>query len=429
MAEAHTLQGELLYDWNAGGADASARARLPGRLGEAVVLDETLRDGIQSPSAIDPPLSAKVELLHLLDALGVYQLDVGLPGAGPHQRAAVKRLAEEIRDAKLSIKANVACRTVVSDIAPAAEIQQETGVPLEVYAFIGSSPIRQYVEEWDVSFIEKQSVEAIRFAVQNGLACTYVTEDTTRSRPEQLRRLFLSAIEAGARRLCLCDTVGHATPEGAAALVKFALSVVKESGEEVGLDWHGHNDRGLSLANALAAGAAGATRLHGCAAGIGERVGNTATDQLLVNLKLLGHPIYGPRDMRSLVRFTETAARATGYQVPINYPLVGKDAFRTATGVHAAAIVKAQRKGDHWLADRIYSGVPAGEFGKVQEIEVGPMSGLSNVKHWLARHEIAADEPLARAVLARAKAATHTLTEPEMQQIVRELRSSASQGG
>ena len=404
------MSKDLFHDWNGEGI---------GALGQALVLDETLRDGIQSPSAIDPPIGKKIELLHLLDELGVYQLDLGLPGAGPHQRAAVKRLAEEIRDAKLSIRANVACRTVIADIAPAAEVQQETGVPLEVYAFIGSSPIRQFAEEWDLAFIEKQSVDAIAFAVAQGLAVTYVTEDTTRSKPDDLRRLFTSAIAAGAQRLCLCDTVGHATPEGAAALVRFAREV---AGPGIGLDWHGHNDRGLALANALAAGAAGATRLHGCAAGIGERVGNTATDQLLVNLKLLGHPVYGPRDMRSLVRFTELAAECTGHVMPANYPLAGRDAFRTATGVHAAAIIKAQRKGDEWLADRIYSGVPAGEFGKQQQIEIGPMSGLSNVKHWLARHQIPADEPLAKAVLLRAKSSSRTLTEGEVALIVRELR-------
>src|SRR6266436_4147661 len=368
---------ELFHDWNLSGD--------LGELGRAEVLDETLRDGIQSPSAVDPRIEEKIEILHLLDELGVAQLDVGLPGAGPHQRAAVKRLAEEKRDARLGIRLNVACRTVVSDIAPAAELQQETGVPLGAYAFIGSSPIRQYAEEWDLSFMEKESVEAISFAVGQGRPVTYVTEDTTRSKPEDLRRLFGSAIEAGAKRLCLCDTVGHATPEGAQALVRFAREV---AGPGIGLDWHGHNDRGLALANALAAGAAGATRLHGCAAGIGERVGNTACDQL-----------------------------------PVNYPVAGPDAFRTATGVHAAAIIKAQRKGDHWLADRIYSGVPAGEFGKEQEIEIGPLSGLSNVKHWLARHEIPADEPLAKAVLARAKASDRTLTESEVAQIVREVRS------
>jgi 2-isopropylmalate synthase len=403
---------ELLHDWNQG-------ARL-GRLFEAVVLDETLRDGIQSPSAVDPNIEAKIEILHLLDELGVAQLDVGLPGAGANQRAAVKRLAEEKRDARLKIRLNVACRTVISDIAPAAEIQQETGVALEVYAFIGSSPIRQYAEEWDIGFIEKQSVDAIRFARERDLEVTYVTEDTTRSNPDDLRRLFTSAIAAGAGRLCLCDTVGHATPDGAMALVQFAREV---AGPDIGLDWHGHNDRGLALANALAAGVAGATRLHGCAAGIGERVGNTALDQLLVNLKLYGHPVYGPRDMTKLVRFVQLAARVTGHTLPSNYPVAGSDAFRTATGVHAAAIIKAQRKGDHWLADRIYSGVPAGEFGLAQQIEIGPMSGLSNVKHWLARHEIPADEPLAKAVLAKAKTYSRTLTESEVEQIVHEART------
>ena len=418
----------FLYDWNLGSPEGQRSAGPPGRLGEAVVLDETLRDGIQGPSAIDPTLDEKIRLLHLMDTLGVYQLDLGLPGAGANQRAAIERLCVEIRDARLAIKANVACRTVIGDLEPVAGMVQKTGVPLEVYAFIGSSPIRQYAEEWDVAFIEKQSVEAIRFGVAQGLAVVYVTEDTTRSRPDQLRRLFLSAIEAGARRLCLCDTVGHATPEGATALVQWALSIVEESGAPVGLDWHGHNDRGLSLANALAAGAAGATRLHGCAAGIGERVGNTATDQLLVNLKLLGHPLYGPRDLTRLVEFTTLASQATGHVLPVNYPLAGSDAFRTATGVHAAAIIKAQRKGDRWLADRIYSGVPAGEFGKQQQIEVGPMSGLSNVKHWLATHQIAADEGLAKAVLARAKGRSRTLTEAEVAALVAELQP-LSQGG
>jgi 2-isopropylmalate synthase len=415
----------LLYDWNYGPPDEHRLSAPPGHLAQAVVLDETLRDGIQSPSAIDPTLEQKIELLHLMDALGIYQVDLGLPGAGAHQRAAIERLCTEIRDANLSIKANVACRTVVGDIEPVAGMVQKTGVPLEVYAFIGSSPIRQYAEEWDVAFIEKQSVEAIKFAVSQGLSVAYVTEDTTRSRPDQLKRLFLSAIEAGARRLCLCDTVGHATIAGTIALVYWTMRLVKETGLEIGIDWHGHNDRGLALSNALAAGVTGATRLHGCAAGIGERVGNTATDQLLVNLKLHGHPIYGPRDMSRLVEYTQKAALATGHALPVNYPLVGRDAFRTATGVHAAAIVKAQRKGDRWLADRIYSGVPAGEFGKRQEIEVGPMSGLSNVKHWMERHQLSADEALARAVLARAKGANRTLTDAEVAAIVSELGGAA----
>src|SRR5437868_7540323 len=228
---------DLFFDWNAANA-------APDRLGEAVVLDETLRDGIQSPSAIDPRIEEKIEILHLLDELGVAQLEDGLPGAGPHQRGAVKRLVEEIRDARLRIRANVACRTVLTDIAPAAEVQQETGVPLEVYAFIGSSPIRQYAEEWDLAFIEKQSVEAIRFAARQNLSVTYVTEDTTRSKPEDLRRLFLSAIEAGAPRLCLCDTGGDGTPEGARALVGVAPGGRRGAGVEVGRGRDRPNDPG-----------------------------------------------------------------------------------------------------------------------------------------------------------------------------------------
>jgi 2-isopropylmalate synthase len=280
--------------------------------------------------------------------------------------------------------------------------------------------LRQYAEGWSLDQLLQLTEEAIAFAVGENLPVMYVTEDTTRADPDTLRALYSTAIRAGAKRLCIADTVGHATPAGAAALVRFAREV---AGPEIGLDWHGHNDRGLALANALAAGAAGATRLHGCAAGIGERVGNTACDQLLVNLKLMGHPVYGPRDMSRLVRFVQLAAQVTGHQLPVNYPVAGADAFRTATGVHAAAIIKAQRKGDRWLADRVYSGVPAEQFGKEQQIEIGPMSGLSNVKHWLARHEIAADEPLAKAVLARAKASNRTLTESEVAQIVREVRS------
>ncbi len=391
---------EIIHDWNGAGA--------LGGLSQVELLDETLRDGIQSPSAIDPPSEVKVQLLRLLAELGVTHCDIGLPGAGPRARADVTLLARTILEEKLPIRANCAARTVIADIAPVVDVSQSVGVPLDVYTFIGSSPIRQYAEEWDLDFIVKQSTEAITFAVSHGLKCTYVTEDTTRSRPEALTTLFRAAIDAGASRLCLCDTVGHATPNGARALVAFARSV---AGPTIGLDWHGHNDRGLALANALAAGEAGATRLHGTALGIGERVGNTPLDQLLVNFQLLG---LTKKPLTRLLEFVRLASKHIGQEIPVNYPLAGRDAFRTATGVHAAAIIKAQKKGDIWLADRIYSGVPAGEFGKSQEIEIGPMSGLSNVRYWLAEHGVAASDDGARAVLAVAKSAARTLTESEI---------------
>ncbi len=412
-------QGEaLIFDWNSLDQIGKPIGQRPIRLN-----DETLRDGIQSPSAIDPPLEQKIELLDLMDSLRVAAADIGLPGAGPRALADVTALARHIAKQKLGIAPNCAARTLAQDIAPVAEVQQRAGIPVAAYTFIGSSPIRQYAEEWDVEHLLRVSSEAIDFGVKQGLEVAYVTEDTTRSNPRTLDRLFRNAIEHGAKALVLCDTVGFATPDGVRRLVQWTQALVRGSGEDVRIEWHGHNDRGLAVVNALFAIEYGVDQVHGCALGIGERVGNTALDQLLLNLKLLGAVDW---DLRALVRYVETASRALGFPVPRNYPLVGEDAFRTATGVHAAAIVKAQKKGDRWLADRVYSGVPAGLFGKRQVIEVGPMSGLSNVMHWLERHGIRAGEAGARAVLRRAKASNRTLSDDE---ILAEVRSAGKPKG
>ncbi len=408
-------ESDVVFDWN-------RLDRLGPLTGKKVELfDESLRDGIQSPSAIDPPIEKKLEILHLMESLGIDAADLGLPGAGPRAYADVLRLVQEISAQRLAIKPGCAGRTVVADIRPMVEIAQKTGVPIEVYTFIGSSPIRQYAEEWDVDTLLRRSEEAIDFAVKEGLSVAYVTEDTTRSTPRTLDRLLRHAIDRGARRLCLCDTVGHVTPDGVRRLLSFARDLVAGTGVDVKIDWHGHNDRGLAVANALFAIEYGADRIHGCAAGIGERVGNAALDQLLFNMKLLG---LRDRDLTALNRYTQAVAEATGFEIPANYPLAGRDAFRTTTGVHASAIIKAKRKGDDWLADRIYSGVPATEFGKEQAIEIGPMSGLSNVTYWLERRGIASDDLLAKAVLARAKGSTRTLTDDEVLAAVADHRAS-----
>ena len=141
----------------------------------------------------------------------------------------------------------------------------------------------------------------------------YVTEDTTRAKPDDLRRLYTAAIEAGARRICVADTVGHATPEGARAVIKFVRKVVAETGEDVKVDWHGHRDRGLDVANALAAVEAGADRLHGTCLGVGERVGNTPIDLLLVNLELLG---WSNRDLSRLSDYCKKVHECTGVPYP-----------------------------------------------------------------------------------------------------------------
>ncbi len=400
---------QLIYDWN----EAGERWEKPPF--RVQLDDETLRDGLQSPSVLDPPIDEKFRILHLMDALGIDTADIGLPGAGAHVQESVERLAREIRDAKLKVKANCAARTLRQDIQPVVDISQKVGIPIEVCTFIGSSPIRQYAENWTLEMMLRHTEEAVSFAVRHGLPVMYVTEDTVRAHPDALRQLFLAAIRCGAQRLCLCDTVGHATPTGAHNLVRFALQVVAESGAPVGLDWHGHCDRGLAVVNTIAAIQAGASRVHGCAIGIGERVGNTPMDQLLVNLKLLG---WIDNDLSSLAEYCQRVSAATGVPLPPNYPVVGRDAFRTGTGVHAAAVIKAYKKGQDWLADRVYSGVPASLVGRRQEIEVGPMSGESNVIWWLEQHGIEPTPERVRAVFEKAKSVNRVLADDEIRDVL-----------
>jgi 2-isopropylmalate synthase len=394
----------LIYDWNT--LDATAAPAAPVQLD-----DETLRDGLQSPSVRTPTIDEKIRILHLTDALGIDTTDIGLPGAGPHVVRDVERLAREIVSARLHVKANCAARTMIADIEPIVDIAQRTGLEIECCAFIGSSPLRLYAEDWPFDKLLRLTEEAVAFAVGEGLPVMYVTEDTTRADPDSLRRLYTTAIRAGARRVCIADTVGHATPSGARAVVRFVQSIVDECGGGIGIDWHGHRDRDLAIANSLAAMEAGATRLHGAALGIGERVGNTPMDILLVNLVLMGRRT---ADLTRLPEYVTAVSQATGVAIPPNYPVIGRDAFRTATGVHAAAVIKAIRKHDPALADAVYSGVPASLVGREQSIEIGPMSGRSNVVFWLERHGLDATDERVDRIFAKAKAAASVLTETEI---------------
>jgi len=399
-------KSELIYDWN--------RVDAPETTPRALELnDETLRDGLQSPSVIDPQIEKKIEILHLMDSLGIDAADIGLPGAGPRAVADVTRLAKEIADCKLDLRPNCAARTVVADIEPIIDISEKIGIPIEVCTFIGSSPIRQYAEGWPLEMMLTATEDAVKFAASHGLSVMFVTEDTTRAQPATIRALYRTAIEAGAKRICLCDTVGHATPDGVRALVSFIKAVIAEMQltDDIKIDWHGHQDRGLGVINSIAAYEAGADRLHATSLGIGERVGNTPMDQLMVNLQLMG---YIDRDLSNLTRYCETVSAATGVPIPVSYPVVGRDAFRTATGVHAAAVIKAIRKGDDWLADMVYSGVPAKMLNREQTIEIGPMSGKSNVIFWLERKGIDVTNERVERIFNRAKQCSSVLTDEEV---------------
>ena len=400
---------ELIYDW----IQLYPKSLHPP--GPVRLTDETLRDGLQSPSVRDPSIEQKIEILHLMEALGINTLDLGLPGAGPRAVGHVTALAREIVAHKMKITAYCAARTHENDIRPIAEIVQKTGLPIEVAAFLGTSPIRRYTEDWNGEFLLKTTEKAVKYAVSLGLEVMYVTEDTTRCDPETVKQLNSAAIHAGAHAIVLCDTAGHATPMGTVALVKFVLEeVVKPTGQKIRVEWHGHCDRGLATANSMAALVAGADCVHATALGIGERVGNTQMDQMLVNLKLMGIAPWDRQDLTKLKQYCEAVSEAIGVPIPANYPVVGEDAFRTATGVHAAAVIKAYKKKDIELANTVYSGVPSHYFGLEQIIDIGPMSGKSNVLFWLEHRGLSVDEGIVDRIYKLAKSSDHTLDEAEI---------------
>jgi len=409
---------ELIHDWN------RVHPAWLQPSGPVLLNDETLRDGLQSPSVRDPSIAEKIAVLHLMEALGINSLDLGLPGAGPRAVESAEALAREIVQHKLKIKANCAARTHENDIRPIAEIVQRTGLNIEAATFLGSSPIRRYTENWTDDFLLQTTEKAVKYGVSLGLDVMYVTEDTTRCDPETVKRLYSTAINCGARAIVICDTAGHATPMGTVALVHFVMDeVVKPSGEKIRVDWHGHCDRGLAVANSMAALIAGADCVHATAIGIGERVGNTQMDQMLVNLRLMGIPPWDNQDLTRLKDYCQAVSRATGVPIPANYPVVGEDAFRTATGVHAAAVIKAYKKNDIELANTVYSGVPSHVFGLEQVIDVGPMSGKSNILFWLEHRGILAAEDVVERIYKRAKASDHTLSEAEILECVEQAKA------
>jgi 2-isopropylmalate synthase len=413
------LQGqELIHDWNVLGDRPAYPAHV-------LITDETLRDGLQSPSVIHPTIQDKVYLLYLMRELGVDAADLGLCGAGERFKKDVVVLAREIARQHMHIQPQSAARTLESDILPIADASQEAGIAIEACVFLGSSPIRQYAEGWDLATLLRLTHDSVSTAVHLGLPVMFVTEDTTRAYPDHLKAIYTEAIRSGARRVCVADTVGHATPEGVRQLIRFIAKVRDEVDPAVGIDWHGHRDRGLDMINTLAAIEAGADRVHACALGIGERSGNTPMEILLVNLSLLG---ISKRDLSKLPEYCRVVAEACGAPIPFNYPVVGADSFRTSTGVHAAAIVKALDAGDEWLANRVYCGVPASLVGRGQEIEIGPMSGENNVRYWLTSRGIETPPVFIEKILAAAKRGNAILTETQLTRMVAVMRERLSNG-
>ena len=387
--------------------------------------DETLRDGLQSPSARNPTIPQKIELLNYMEKLGIQKVDLGLPGAGPFHLEHIDAMLSHITENNFSIRPGAAVRTLMHDIQPLVDLQQKHGIQIQASAFLGTSPIRQFTEGWTMEKLLSTMETAVSFAVENDVPVMFVTEDTTRSKPKDVKMIYQRAMELGVRRLCVCDTCGHVTPNGVKKLLNFIdEEVIKDSGymrNEIEVNWHGHQDRGLGVANNIAAVEAGADVIHGTALGVGERAGNAPLDQTLVNLKLMGAI---DNDLTLLNEYVKKANEYIEVPLPHNYPVFGRDAFETGTGVHASAVIKAMKKGDQWLADRIYSGVPAADFGLNQVIRIGHMAGRSNIIWWLEHNGIEVNDELVAHMFEIAKSQRRNMTDEEIHQAVDSFNSN-----
>ncbi|RJU87336.1 MAG: 2-isopropylmalate synthase [Candidatus Poseidoniales archaeon] len=413
----------LIYDWNT--VEYDFKRNTSNHPHGVWFDDETLRDGLQSPSARNPTIEQKIELLGYMEQLGLQKVDLGLPGAGPFHRNHIDAMLTHIRENDYAIRPGAAVRTLMGDIEPLVEMQAKHEMEIQASAFLGTSPIRQYTEGWTMEKLVSTMEKAVSYAVENDVPVMFVTEDTTRSNPEDVKMIYHRAMELGVRRLCICDTCGHVTPNGVKKLLAFIdEEVIKDAGyqrREIEVNWHGHQDRGLGVANNIAAVEAGADVIHGTALGVGERAGNAPLDQTLVNLKLMG---VIDNDLTLLDAYMQKANEYIEVPLPRNYPVFGEDAFETGTGVHASAVIKAMRKGDDWLADRVYSGVPAGDFGLKQVIRIGHMSGRSNIIWWLEQQGIEAEDGLVAHLFEVAKSQKRNMLDEEIHAAVAAFGSS-----
>ena len=403
---------KLIYDWNMQDLSVKKPKNLQ-------FLDETLRDGLQSVSVSHPSVNEKMQIIRLMEKLGINSVNLGMAFSSPRFREDVEGLARAIREEELSIEANSPSRMITEDIDLLVDIISRTETPIEICTFIASSPIRVLVEGWKLEKIVKDVEKTITRAVNQSVEdILFVTEDTTRSSPDVLKKLITVAVESGAKRIAICDTTGHATPHGTKKIVEFTKEVINDLEKgKIGIDWHGHRDRGLALANTLSAIKAGATRIHATALGLGERSGNLSMELLLVNCKMLG---WIDNTLYSLMEYSQKVSDVTKVSIPPSVSVIGDDAFKTQTGIHASALVKAKKLGDTWLEDRVYSSVPAEWIDREQRIEIGPQSGRSNVIWWLVHHQFSFNFDLVMKILKHAKKQERILTDTEILKIIRE---------
>ncbi|MFI9422205.1 LeuA family protein [Streptomyces achromogenes] len=392
--------GDILFTWN---------ERLPA--GTSVEIeDDTLRDGLQASFIRKPTVEEKAELFRMSAGIGARHAVVGFPASSPAEFSDSRRLLSVIRDDGLPLMPWFLGRAVREDLEPMLRLRDHFGADVGAAFFIGTSPIRRHVEKWDMAQIMERITGTMEYLEKVGLPFSFSVEDASRTPPDELRDMVELAVRYSAYSIAVCDTVGESTPAGVHRLVGFVKSLIKDRGSHVKILWHGHNDRGLGLANSIAAVEAGADIVGGAFLGIGERSGNTALEQVIMYLYQNG---VGNFDVKNLIPYLKKLSAATEFPIPVNMPLVGQQAFATCTGTHAAAVLKAAEIGTDF-EDYVFSSIPASELGAVQDIGVGPTSGMANATYVLRKGNMDSSEGTAEALLAHAKTQHRLMYEDEI---------------
>ena len=392
---------KLVYDWN----------QSEGNPKVVSLCDETLRDGLEGGVNRLPSLDEKLELLSLAHSSGIGDVMVGFPGQEIAYREALE-ICKGVSAKGLNTRLGLLGRMVEADIEAIDRIRQASGCSVVAHLFIPCSPIRRFVDQWDIDELERLTRLGVRLANQLGLPVNFSPEDTSRAEPKVVEHLCQVAVEEGATEITVCDTVGYLTPLGTSKLVQHLRHFLDTKVGKVRLDFHGHNDRGLALANSLAAVAAGADCIQGTVLGIGERAGNAPLDLVMINLQMQG--LWNCDTLVNLKEYCLEVARLCNLSIPDKYPVFGKQSFSTQMGVHASAILKAKRHHNGELATCVYSGVDPNLVGLNYDVQVGPFSGRANVKFLMHQHNITLADEAIDHILEKARTENRILTKTEI---------------
>ncbi len=347
--------------------------RLPSTPDRVWIWDETLRDGEQTAGTL-LTVDEKVEIAKLMDEVGVAVIAAGFPMVSEAERRTIKLLSDEgFTQAKLAAPA----RAVIGDIQACLDSGAEI-IPI----FIAPSRLRL---EFQLRMTLDEAIERLErctdYGVEHGAEIAYVVEDATRSEIDTIVKISHAAVEAGANKIIIADTVGFSRPAAIQFIVKQVtqeLSDLTKKSFDMGI--HVHNDFGLASANTLAAIEMGITYPHVCVNGFGERAGNAALEEVVMALEILYGVKTGIKTAR-LFELSKLVERAFAIPIPVHKAIVGQNAFNHGSGIHVHATLA------HSLS---YEPIPPEMVGRKRSFYLGKFAGRHLIEYVLKKNNIPA---------------------------------------